>query len=170
MKYSKYVLTGAGVILLIIFSYFLLKPRTVTLPNNTGVNLAVTDDKGSHDVKYYFDTIEKFDTQNPNPSLSKKVTVKGKAIKKADSVACLVPPCSNPTATYLEDINNSSYKIYLYNNEISKKLDDGKMYIVYGELTELLNLNGRPFEQCTPTACHFEISLLRPESFTDFKR
>ena len=158
LLYSVLGLVLVGAISLII--YFQLKFNEKPA-NENELNTNIKIEISYHEVKYYFDNLETFDKNMPS-NIETQTFIKGKLVEEEHQVVCKTGPCPPIKAYYLQDLNEKKYKIYLYNNELVKKLTVNNIYILKGELRKLLKMTV-PFENCDKDLCKYEISLFWPE-------
>lgn len=87
------------------------------------------------DVKYFFDNIDSFHENLSRSGISESVFIRGRLIEIEFPVQCIKAPCLPVKHFALQDINNESYKIKIYQvNPLAQKLEIGRIYILKGIL------------------------------------
>ena len=106
----------------------------------------------SHDVKYFYDTIQYPKSGEPiGTSHKERVSIRGKLTATEIHPECSIAPCPQPNPPdyqyALEDISGSAYYIYILrtpNASFIKTLKIGKMYKMIGTLEHSFNYMKQP--------------------------
>ena len=102
-----------------------IQPPTI----NSGVSTVYKD------VKYFFDNIGSFNENLSRSGISESVFIRGKLIEVELQGQCFQAPCLPVKHFALQDINNESYNIRIYQvNPLAQKLEIGRIYILKGIL------------------------------------
>ena len=139
----------ALIVLVVVFAgvagYFALNNRsttsTPTPPTSTSVKPTQMPEINSgvgtayKDVKYFFDNIGSFNENLSRSGISESVFIRGKLIEVELQGQCFQAPCLPVKHFALQDINNESYNIRIYQvNPLAQKLEIGRIYILKGIL------------------------------------
>ncbi len=143
---DKFIVIIIGIVVIAgIAGYFTLSQRTTTSPAQTPIPTSPTPtqtpetNSGGNtaykDVRYFFDNIDSFNENLPRSGISELVFIRGKLIEVEFQVQCIKAPCLPVKHFALQDINNESYKIVIYQvNPLAQKLETGRIYIFKGTL------------------------------------
>lgn len=140
-----------GVIIAVgIASYFVLTERAYSpfpaSPSNPTTSTPATsaqipetnsgESTAYKDVQYFFDNINSFNEDLSRLGISESVSIRGKLIEVESQVQCIKAPCYPVKKHFaLQDINNESYKIVIYQvNPLAQNLETGRTYILKGIL------------------------------------
>src|SRR6267154_2418824 len=97
-----------------------------------------------HEVKYFFDNVEKFSSDIPRSGITEKVIVRGRFITYMPPVQCVKAPCPPVRAFGLQDIDDENYRFHLFDgNKLLRRLKVGNVYVLAGLLEKSVDVGRR---------------------------